>query len=184
MKVLQNMEYIRARFFNGADVNSKKPRWVRWKSVLAAKDVGGLGVSSLFALNRTLVFKWVWRFFSQKNSLWLEWLKHCMVGMRKLVRRSNIASSSWTFDVPVSGSDLCMWWLDGVSRIKNFVRRFLRALHPKWRANVTTIEESKDLSSISLDELIGNIKVHEVVTEKDSQLVGDKREKVKSRLKN
>nr|GEV13155.1 RNA-directed DNA polymerase, eukaryota, reverse transcriptase zinc-binding domain protein [Tanacetum cinerariifolium] len=31
-------------FFNGADVNSKKSSWVRWKSVLAAKDVGGLGV--------------------------------------------------------------------------------------------------------------------------------------------
>nr|GEV85490.1 RNA-directed DNA polymerase, eukaryota, reverse transcriptase zinc-binding domain protein [Tanacetum cinerariifolium] len=43
------------------DVNSKKPSWVRWKSVLAAKDVGGLGESSLFALNQTLVFKWVWR---------------------------------------------------------------------------------------------------------------------------
>nr|GEY14259.1 RNA-directed DNA polymerase, eukaryota [Tanacetum cinerariifolium] len=44
MKVLQNMESIRACFFNGADVNSKKQSWVRWKSVLAAKDVGGLGV--------------------------------------------------------------------------------------------------------------------------------------------
>nr|GEV17234.1 RNA-directed DNA polymerase, eukaryota, reverse transcriptase zinc-binding domain protein [Tanacetum cinerariifolium] len=57
LKVLQNMESIQARFFNGADVNSKKPSWVRWKSVLAAKDVGGLGVSSLFALNRALMFK-------------------------------------------------------------------------------------------------------------------------------
>nr|GEV09362.1 RNA-directed DNA polymerase, eukaryota, reverse transcriptase zinc-binding domain protein [Tanacetum cinerariifolium] len=56
-------------FFNGADVNSKKPSWVRWKSVIAAKDVGGLRVSSLSALNRALMFKWVWRFFSQKNSL-------------------------------------------------------------------------------------------------------------------
>ncbi|GJX71533.1 zf-CCHC domain-containing protein [Tanacetum coccineum] len=28
---------------------------------------------------------------------------------------------------------------------KNYVRKFLRALHPKWRANVTTIEELKDL---------------------------------------
>ncbi|GJT51260.1 ribonuclease H-like domain-containing protein [Tanacetum coccineum] len=35
---------------------------------------------------------------------------------------------------------------------KNYVRKFLRALHPKWRAKVTAIEESKDLSS--LDELI------------------------------
>nr|GFA53158.1 hypothetical protein [Tanacetum cinerariifolium] len=65
---------IRARFFNGADVNSKKPSWVKWKSVLAAKDVGGLGVSSLFALNRALMFK-VWRFFSQKNSLWVRVVK-------------------------------------------------------------------------------------------------------------
>nr|GEZ01400.1 RNA-directed DNA polymerase, eukaryota, reverse transcriptase zinc-binding domain protein [Tanacetum cinerariifolium] len=44
MKVLQNMETIRARFFNGADVNSKKPSWVRWKSVLAAKMLAVLGV--------------------------------------------------------------------------------------------------------------------------------------------
>nr|GFC67128.1 RNA-directed DNA polymerase, eukaryota, reverse transcriptase zinc-binding domain protein [Tanacetum cinerariifolium] len=62
---------IFVRIFNGTDVNSKKPSWVRWKSVLAAKDVGGLGVSNLFALNQTLMFKWVWRFFSQKNSLWV-----------------------------------------------------------------------------------------------------------------
>nr|GEY94394.1 RNA-directed DNA polymerase, eukaryota, reverse transcriptase zinc-binding domain protein [Tanacetum cinerariifolium] len=59
----------------GADVNSKKPSWVRWKSVLAAKDVGGLVVFSLFALNRALMFKWVWRFFSQKNSLWVRVVK-------------------------------------------------------------------------------------------------------------
>nr|GEU99936.1 UBN2 domain-containing protein [Tanacetum cinerariifolium] len=41
---------------------------------------------------------------------------------------------------------------------KNYVRKFLKALHPKWRAKVTTIEESKDLTSLSLDELIGNLK--------------------------
>nr|GFC47242.1 UBN2 domain-containing protein [Tanacetum cinerariifolium] len=37
---------------------------------------------------------------------------------------------------------------------KNYVRKFLRALHPKWRAKVTAIDESNDLSSLSLDELI------------------------------
>ncbi|GKE82212.1 hypothetical protein Tco_1552212, partial [Tanacetum coccineum] len=42
-------------------------------------------------------------------------------------------------------------------------RKFLRALHPKWRAKVTAIEESKDLTSLSLDELIGNLKVHEMI---------------------
>nr|GEY91924.1 UBN2 domain-containing protein [Tanacetum cinerariifolium] len=53
---------------------------------------------------------------------------------------------------------------------KNYVRKFIRSLHPKWRANVTAIEESKDLSSLALDELIGNLKVHEVVMEKDSKI--------------
>nr|GEU73436.1 zinc finger, CCHC-type, retrotransposon Gag domain protein [Tanacetum cinerariifolium] len=63
---------------------------------------------------------------------------------------------------------------------KNYVRKFLRALHTKWRANVTTIEESKDLSSLALDELIGNLKVHKVVMEKDSEIYKGKKERVKS----
>ena len=47
--------------------------------------------------------------------------------------------------------------------IKSCVRKYLRALHPKWRAKVTAIEESKDLASLSLDELIGNLKVCELI---------------------
>ncbi|GJT74189.1 putative ribonuclease H-like domain-containing protein [Tanacetum coccineum] len=49
---------------------------------------------------------------------------------------------------------------------KNCVRKFLRALHPKWRAKVTAIEESKNLTTLSLDELIGNLKVYEVIPRK------------------
>nr|GEW05692.1 UBN2 domain-containing protein [Tanacetum cinerariifolium] len=41
---------------------------------------------------------------------------------------------------------------------KNYVRKFLRALHPKWRAKVMAIEESKYSSSLALDELIENQK--------------------------
>ncbi|GJU08729.1 hypothetical protein Tco_1125159 [Tanacetum coccineum] len=63
---------------------------------------------------------------------------------------------------------------------KNYVRKFLRALHPKWRAKVKAIEESKDLSSLALDELIGNLKVHEVVMEKDYEIYKGKKERVKS----
>ncbi|GJX25938.1 hypothetical protein Tco_0232234, partial [Tanacetum coccineum] len=63
---------------------------------------------------------------------------------------------------------------------KNYVRKFLRALHPKWRAKVTAIEESKDFSSLALDELIGNLKVHEVVMEKDSKIYKGKKEQIKS----
>nr|GEU99377.1 hypothetical protein [Tanacetum cinerariifolium] len=60
---------------------------------------------------------------------------------------------------------------------KNYVRKFLRALHPKRRAKVTTIKESKDLTSIALDELIGNLKVHEMIIKKDSKIVKAKVER-------
>ncbi|GKF50355.1 hypothetical protein Tco_0146822, partial [Tanacetum coccineum] len=60
---------------------------------------------------------------------------------------------------------------------KNYVRKFLRALHRKWRAKVTVIEESKDLTSLSLDELIENLKVHEMIIKKDSEIVKAKGER-------
>ncbi|GJZ78747.1 hypothetical protein Tco_0643584 [Tanacetum coccineum] len=63
---------------------------------------------------------------------------------------------------------------------KNYVRKFLRALHPKWRAKVTAIEESKYLASLALDDLIGNLKVHEVVMEKDFEIYKGKKERIKS----
>ncbi|GJX73885.1 zf-CCHC domain-containing protein, partial [Tanacetum coccineum] len=66
---------------------------------------------------------------------------------------------------------------------KNYVRKFLRALHPKWRAKVTAIEESKDLTSLSLDELIGNLKVHEMIIKKDSKIVKAKVERKSIALK-
>ncbi|GKB13098.1 RNA-directed DNA polymerase, eukaryota, reverse transcriptase zinc-binding domain protein [Tanacetum coccineum] len=75
MKVLHRMESIRCHFFNGIELNSKQAIWVKWNKVLAAKDRGGLGVSSLYALNRALMFKWVWRFSSQKDSLWARVIK-------------------------------------------------------------------------------------------------------------
>nr|GEX85440.1 serine/threonine protein kinase SRPK1 [Tanacetum cinerariifolium] len=63
---------------------------------------------------------------------------------------------------------------------KNYVRKFLRALHLKWHTKVTAISESKDLTSLSLDELIGNLKVYEVIIKKDSKMVKGKREQSRS----
>ncbi|GJW78998.1 retrovirus-related pol polyprotein from transposon TNT 1-94 [Tanacetum coccineum] len=66
---------------------------------------------------------------------------------------------------------------------KNYVRKFLRALHPKWRAKVTAIEESKELTSLSLDELIRNLKVYEMIIKKDSKIVREKVERKSLDLK-
>nr|GEX03934.1 ribonuclease H-like domain, reverse transcriptase, RNA-dependent DNA polymerase [Tanacetum cinerariifolium] len=62
----------------------------------------------------------------------------------------------------------------------NHVRKFLRALPTKWLPKVNAIEESKDLSTLSLDELIGNLKVNEIVLKKDSEVSKVKKEKYKS----
>ncbi|GJW57331.1 zf-CCHC domain-containing protein [Tanacetum coccineum] len=63
---------------------------------------------------------------------------------------------------------------------KNCVRKFLRALHPKWRAKVTAIEESNNLTTLSLDELIRNLKVYEEVIKKDSETIKRKKEQSRS----
>ncbi|GJX25243.1 zf-CCHC domain-containing protein [Tanacetum coccineum] len=70
--------------------------------------------------------------------------------------------------------------LDESFSSRNHVRKFLRALPTKRRPKVTEIEESKDLLTLPLDELIGNLKVYEVVLEKDSEISKVKKEKYKS----
>ncbi|GJS15623.1 hypothetical protein Tco_0410095 [Tanacetum coccineum] len=55
-----------------------------------------------------------------------------------------------------------------------------KALHAKWRAKVTAIEESNNLTTLSLDELIGNLKVYKEVIKKDSKPVKSKREQSRS----
>nr|GEU59791.1 hypothetical protein [Tanacetum cinerariifolium] len=66
---------------------------------------------------------------------------------------------------------------------KNYVRKFLMALHPKWIVKVTTIEESKDLTSLSLNELIRNLKVYEMIIKEDSEIVKAKGERKSLDLK-
>ncbi|GJR79875.1 hypothetical protein Tco_0150660, partial [Tanacetum coccineum] len=73
--VLHAMESIRRNFFNGVQCDERKITWIKWTKVLASKKYGGLGVSSFYALNRALLFKWVWRFISRDNSLWCRFIK-------------------------------------------------------------------------------------------------------------
>ncbi|GJZ41692.1 RNA-directed DNA polymerase, eukaryota, reverse transcriptase zinc-binding domain protein [Tanacetum coccineum] len=98
MGVLRELENIRKHFFNGQECNSKKATWVNWEKALSAKDRGGLGISSLFAMNRALLFKWVWRFFSQDNTLWARVIKaiHGSDGRIGTSSNSGNFSSCWT----------------------------------------------------------------------------------------
>ncbi|GKG49652.1 hypothetical protein Tco_0518426, partial [Tanacetum coccineum] len=48
---------------------------------------------------------------------------------------------------------------------------------------VTANEESKDLTTLSLDELIRNLKVHEMIIKKDSKILKEKVERKSLALK-
>ncbi|GKF22883.1 hypothetical protein Tco_0075205, partial [Tanacetum coccineum] len=79
--VLHEMESLRRNFFNGVQGVDRKISWVKWTKVLASKKYRGLGVSSFYALNRALLFRWVWRFLSHDNSLWFRFIS-AMHGMQ------------------------------------------------------------------------------------------------------
>ncbi|GKE65524.1 hypothetical protein Tco_1519685, partial [Tanacetum coccineum] len=74
-KVFQRLENIRCHFFHGVENNERKPIWVKWSKVLASIEKVGLGVPSFFALDRAILFKWVWRFRTQNASLWAKFIK-------------------------------------------------------------------------------------------------------------
>ncbi|GJU12747.1 RNA-directed DNA polymerase, eukaryota, reverse transcriptase zinc-binding domain protein [Tanacetum coccineum] len=112
------MEAIRARFFNGADAKSRKSCWVSWKKVMASKDTGGLGVASLFALNRALMFKWVWRFITQKKSLWTRVIKAIYDDDGKIGKKVNPSYPSIWLSIIQEAGVLKSQGIDIISFIK------------------------------------------------------------------
>ncbi|GJT59827.1 hypothetical protein Tco_1003360 [Tanacetum coccineum] len=114
--VLNIMEGIRNRFFNGNGQSESKITWIAWNKVLASKKNGGLGVSSFFALNRALLFKWIWRFIS----------KEMVKGWTMVLTQKRIGN----------GRDTSFWldcWLDSTPLSVMFPRVF-------------ALEEDKDVS--------------------------------------
>ncbi|GKC95786.1 hypothetical protein Tco_1161228 [Tanacetum coccineum] len=81
--VLNYMESLRRNFFNGFQEGDRKIAWVKWSKVLAyLRNSGGWEFSSIFALNRALLFSGLWRYLSPENPYgpvlysftWLEWV--------------------------------------------------------------------------------------------------------------
>lgn len=70
-KVNNILESLRSSFFWGGTKNNRKISWVKWGSILAAKDDGGVGFGSLEGMNHALLYRWRWRAFNNPNSLWV-----------------------------------------------------------------------------------------------------------------
>nr|GEZ24865.1 RNA-directed DNA polymerase, eukaryota, reverse transcriptase zinc-binding domain protein [Tanacetum cinerariifolium] len=75
LQVLKKLESVRCHFFNGVDPNVQKMLFVKWNNVLASKEKGSLCVPSFYGLDRALIFKRIWRFRSQTNSIWFRVIK-------------------------------------------------------------------------------------------------------------
>ncbi|KAK1300868.1 hypothetical protein QJS10_CPB13g01356 [Acorus calamus] len=67
--VLDRLDRIRKRFlWQGSDESRRAPHLVDWGTVCKPKKEGGMGVLDLRVMNRALLSKWVWRWFSQSNA--------------------------------------------------------------------------------------------------------------------
>ncbi|KAL6956121.1 hypothetical protein U1Q18_052854 [Sarracenia purpurea var. burkii] len=49
------------------------------------------------------------------------------------------------------------------------VRKILRCIPKSWEAKVTTIQETKDLNSLSLEETLGSLMIHEMNIKMDDE---------------
>nr|GEW79334.1 putative reverse transcriptase domain-containing protein [Tanacetum cinerariifolium] len=90
--VLKNIEALRNRFYLGANVDAKKMSWVARKTVPDAKKNEGLGVNSMIALNRALLFKWIWRFITEPEASWVRVVEE-IHGLRGVNRGRLLATS-------------------------------------------------------------------------------------------
>ncbi|GKA04618.1 RNA-directed DNA polymerase, eukaryota, reverse transcriptase zinc-binding domain protein [Tanacetum coccineum] len=60
VSIRSKLESLRSNFFLGSDLGERKMAWVSWKTCLASKEMGGLGIGSIHALNVGL-FQSPWR---------------------------------------------------------------------------------------------------------------------------
>nr|GEW15202.1 retrovirus-related Pol polyprotein from transposon TNT 1-94 [Tanacetum cinerariifolium] len=100
-------------------------------------------------------------------------LPKCKIVGQLLLDHESIDSAFARFNTIITSQKA----LDEGCSSKNYVRKFLRSLHPKWRVKVMAIEESKDLTSLS------PLKVHEMINKKYSEIVKAKGERKSLALK-
>ncbi|GKB24357.1 putative RNA-directed DNA polymerase, eukaryota, reverse transcriptase zinc-binding domain protein [Tanacetum coccineum] len=73
--VLKSLENMRAAFFWGGTIHSRKLAWVKWQNIVASFKKGGLNIRRLKAFNLALLQKWRWRIFSNSSALWVNVIK-------------------------------------------------------------------------------------------------------------
>ncbi|GKD29615.1 RNA-directed DNA polymerase, eukaryota [Tanacetum coccineum] len=117
--VLKEMEAIRSKFFNRADISDRKITWAAWDKVLASKKNRGLAVSSFHAFPRLFTletdkeatvaaklgaFLFLRFLFVGSLCAWMEMSRHIGLGLSFFVRVSLSSSKDrWICDLTGDG---------------------------------------------------------------------------------
>ncbi|GJS80903.1 retrotransposon protein, putative, ty1-copia subclass, partial [Tanacetum coccineum] len=119
--VLKHHELCRSSFFLEPGV--RKASWFSWDSVVASKEVRGLGMSSFLAMNHALLFKWIWRFKAHPEAMW--------VSIIKAIHRPCASAIVSRFlgwwglpDIGISSYQGWLNWFDGL-RLRKEVKDYL-----------------------------------------------------------
>ncbi|GKA71395.1 RNA-directed DNA polymerase, eukaryota, partial [Tanacetum coccineum] len=92
--IQKKLEMMRNKFFIGGEEGERKITWVKWEKCLSSRELGGLGIGSIHALNLGLIFKWIWRFLSHKNDLWARVISN-IYGIKGGINEDHSIQSSW-----------------------------------------------------------------------------------------
>ncbi|GJY62363.1 RNA-directed DNA polymerase, eukaryota, reverse transcriptase zinc-binding domain protein [Tanacetum coccineum] len=133
-------------------LNKVQGRLSKWK----LKDKGGMGVSSFFALNRALIFKWIWRFHSQGFSLWSRVIKAIHGVDGKLGYHIKPSASSNWIDIVRTLSILLNKGIDLLGYIKKKVGNGEKTLfwYEPWKGDVSFNNLFPRLFALELDKKI------------------------------
>jgi hypothetical protein len=95
----RRIEKLQREFLWGGMGDEVEHHLVGWDKVCAPKEVGGLGVRSLFLTNKALLGKWLWRFGVEGHHLW----------RRVLVAKFGSDLGGWRTK-PIRGPHGCGLW--------------------------------------------------------------------------
>ncbi|GAU20609.1 hypothetical protein TSUD_33450 [Trifolium subterraneum] len=73
--ILKILEQMQRNLLWGGGAENKKICWVKWDQICLPKAQGGLGVKNLCMFNVALLNKWKWRFVSENEALWTDFLR-------------------------------------------------------------------------------------------------------------
>ncbi|TYK05808.1 LINE-1 retrotransposable element ORF2 protein [Cucumis melo var. makuwa] len=90
----KNIEKLWRNFLWKGSFGLKGSHLINWSIVTKLKEEGGLGISRLQVINQALLSKWLWRYYSEPNSLWRRLIHIKYKGKHPGDIPSNISSSS------------------------------------------------------------------------------------------